>query len=134
MLEMIFLQHGNLYHFNYSSGIFCCCCFYGSMYGALKKSVNNMISTVLAAVINIIFNYIMILRIGAFGAIVGTCMAYVFLAFYRMFDVNRCLNLQIDMKKFMLNILVMFVQAFFITIDFYKYLVFVCYDNNIFMD
>lgn len=97
--------------------------YYGSMYGALKKSVNNMISTVLAAVINIIFNYIMILRIGAFGAIVGTCMAYVFLAFYRMFDVNRCLNLQIDMKKFMLNILVMFVQAFFITIDFYKYLV-----------
>ena len=65
----------------------------------------------------------MILRIGAFGAIVGTCMAYVFLAFYRMFDVNRCLNLQIDMKNFMLNILVMFVQAFFVTIDFYKYLV-----------
>lgn len=97
--------------------------YYGSMYGALKQSMNNMISTVSAAVINVIFNYMMILKLGALGAIVGTCIAYAFLAFYRMIDVNRCLKLQIDVKSFMLNILIMFVQAFFVTIDYYKYAV-----------
>ena len=53
----------------------------GSMYGALKKSVNNMLSTVLAAIINIVVNYVTILYFGIWGAMIGTVTAYLVLAF-----------------------------------------------------
>ncbi len=93
--------------------------YYGSMYGALKKSVNNMISTLLAAVVNILLNFILIPLIGIYGAVVGTLVAYIAIAFIRLFDVKRCITIHINWKSFIATCLIIIVHAILVSLDIY---------------
>ena len=95
--------------------------FYGSMYGALKKSVNNMLSTVFSALINIIINYLLIPLVGIWGAVIGTVVAYFFVAIYRMIDVRRYIHIKIDWKNFTINHIIIVLQAVFVSMDLYGY-------------
>lgn len=97
--------------------------FYGALYGALKKSVNNMISTLLAAIVNIVMNYICIYLVGAIGAVIGTLVSYMFLAIFRMFDVNRFLNIYIDYKIYVMNCVLVIIEAILVTVDFHGYMI-----------
>ena len=92
--------------------------YYGSMYGALKKSVNNMRSTLTAATINIVVNYLCILWFGAWGAIIGTVTAYTVLAFYRMLDVLKYINFNPNWKCFLINCIIVLIQAILVSLDF----------------
>ena len=93
--------------------------YYGSLYGALKKSVNNMRTTFTAAVVNIIVNYLCILWLGAWGAIVGTVTAYFVLAIYRMVDVLQYIKFDPCWKEFILNIVIILTQAILVSLDFH---------------
>ena len=93
--------------------------YFGSLYGALKKSVNNMCSTLCAAVINIIVNYLCILWLGAWGAIIGTVIAYSILALYRMIDVLRFIKFDPHWKVFLLNSSIVITQAILVSLDFH---------------
>lgn len=97
--------------------------YFGSLYGALKKSFNNMRTTFTAAIINIIVNYLCILWLGAWGAIIGTVMAYFVLAIYRMVDVLRYIKFDPQWKEFILNIVIVLMQAIFISLDFHIWIV-----------
>ena len=88
----------------------------GSMYGALKKSMNNMLSTLTAAIINIIVNYVAILYCGLWGAMIGTIVAYCVLAFVRIIDVKRFVNIGVDWKKLVLNSVILVVQAIVVSL------------------
>ena len=83
----------------------------GGMYGALKKSVNNMLSTLMAAVVNIIVNYLGILWWGIWGAMVGTVVSYVLLAFIRMADIRRFVPIQFAWDKLAINTALVLGQA-----------------------
>ena len=83
----------------------------GGMYGALKKSVNNMFTTLLAAIVNIIVNFIAILYLGVWGAIIGTLVAYIILAFVRIIDVKRYVNIGINWRKLLTNSFLILAQA-----------------------
>ena len=83
----------------------------GSMYGALKKSKNNMLSTMIAAIVNIVVNYVTILLFGIWGAMIGTVVAYIVLAFIRILDVMRFVNLGIDWNKLIFNSVLIMIQA-----------------------
>ena len=91
--------------------------YYGALYGALRKSVNNMITTVIAALSNLILNALLIPVIGVWGAVVGTVVSYIIIAFARMYDVGRYMNIQIDMSKFLLNCMIIIFQAVAIPLD-----------------
>ncbi len=97
--------------------------YYGSLYGALKKSVNNMRSTLIAAIVNIIVNYLCILWFGAWGAIIGTVSAYLLLALYRMIDVLRYIKFDPHWKEFILNVLIVLIQAILVSMDFHNWVV-----------
>lgn len=97
--------------------------YYGQMYGALKKSVNSMLTTLSGAVINIIVNYLLIQTIGIWGAVLGTVAAYVFLAIARMIDVGRFIKISIDFKVFLANCFIIAVQSVFVSKDSYIILV-----------
>lgn len=88
----------------------------GSMYGALKKSMNNMLSTLMAAVINIIVNYIGILAFGIWGAMIGTITAYMLLAFIRIIDVKRFVNIGINWKCLIMNSVLLMIQAIILSL------------------
>ena len=93
--------------------------YFGSLYGALKKSVNNMKSTLFAAGINIVANYLFIMWFGTLGAVIGTVISYIFLAFYRMLDVLRFISFPVKWGKLILNCLIVVAHAVLVTSDFY---------------
>lgn len=97
--------------------------YYGSLYGALKKSVNNMRTTFTAAIVNIIVNYLCILWFGAWGAIIGTVTAYFLLAIYRMVDVLRYIKFDPHWKEFILNIVIVLTQAILASLSFHNWIV-----------
>lgn len=77
--------------------------FFGNMYGALKKSTNSMWSTIFAAALNICINFMLIPRIGIWGAVVGTAASYVAITIVRMIDCYRYLSFEIHIGQFILN-------------------------------
>ncbi len=77
--------------------------YFGSMYAALKRSVNNMISTVSAACLNLVLNLLLIRTFGLWGAVAGTAAAYIFLSFFRLFDVKRFVNLKINLPRLLIG-------------------------------
>lgn len=83
----------------------------GSMYGALKKSMNNMFSTLTAAIVNIVVNYIAILWFGLWGAMIGTVTAYLLLAYIRIIDVRRFVDIGINWKKLISNTIIVLSQT-----------------------
>lgn len=91
--------------------------YFGSLYGALKKSVNNMRTTLTAALINIVVNYAGIRLLGVWGAIIGTVTAYIVLALYRMLDVLRYIKFDPRWRVFLFNALLALTQAVFVTLD-----------------
>ena len=91
--------------------------YYGTMYGALKKSVNNMLTTLLAAVVNIAVNWIFIPITGIWGAVIGTVVSYIVLSFARMFDVQRYLEITTNWKTYLPNCLIIIIQAILVSFD-----------------
>lgn len=91
--------------------------FYGSMFGALKRSVECMWSTVIGAVINIILNYIFIMMIGTWGAIIGTLFAFVSIAFVRLFWVNKYIKMEIDWRFIVIDIIIALVESVLVSLD-----------------
>ncbi len=105
--------------------------YYGSLYGALKKSVNNMVTTAIAAVTNIVVNWIFIPIVGIYGAVIGTVVSYIVIAIARMYDVGKNIKIQIDYKRYILNSILIVVQAVLVSLDWHVYMVssgiFVCF-------
>lgn len=97
--------------------------YFGAIYGALKKSVNVMLSTLLSASINIIFNFLLIPRFGIMGATAATAVAYIFIGLYRMFDTRRFFKFDINFRKEFASYLVVCISAFFVTADQFGYAV-----------
>ena len=93
--------------------------FYGSIYGALKKSTNNMITTIIGAIVNVLMNYLLINKFGVMGAVVGTMISYFILSIARMIDVNRYVKININYKNYFLNCIIVTASAVFIMKDCY---------------
>lgn len=95
----------------------------GSLYGALKKPVHSMLTTLLAAIINIVLNFIFIPRYGIWGAIIGTVVAYFVIALVRLLDVLHYLKLELSYPLLVANCIIIIGQAVFVSMDCYKYIV-----------
>ena len=95
----------------------------GSLYGALKKPMHSMLTTLLAAVINIALNLIFIPQYGIWGAIVGTIVAYFIIAIVRLIDVLRYVKLDLCYPLLVVNGLIIIGQAVFVSLDCYKYII-----------
>ena len=100
--------------------------YFGTMYGALKKSLNSMITTVCGALVNIVINYIFIKLVGIWGAVIGTVAAYVLLANIRMINVRKYVKIRVEWTHYILNIAIVCVQAILATMDFHVYAVSAC--------
>ena len=97
--------------------------YFGSMYSALKKSVNNMLSTATAAAVNLIVNWLLIPEMGIWGAVIGTLAAYISIAFVRLLDVKRFVTIDVRWQTFLPTLLILIAQAALVSIDYHVYLV-----------
>ena len=89
--------------------------FIGSLYTAIQKSVNDMWTSVLCAVMNIIINYVGIKMIGVWGAVIGTVSSYFVFSIVRIIDIRKLMSFRIDLKRLMISALFIFVEAYCVT-------------------
>lgn len=78
-----------------------------------------MWTTLICAGINIITNYLLIQKIGVWGALVGTVLSYFLIAHIRMADVRRYVTLQINWRKYVIDVILLMVQAVIISLDYH---------------
>lgn len=97
--------------------------YYGSLYSALKKSVNNMLTAILGALVNVTLCLLLLPRIGLWGAAVATALSYVVIAVSRMFDVQRYMHIRLDLVRFFGNAGLVLLQAVLVSCDFHVYAV-----------
>jgi len=67
----------------------CISTYYGSLYIASKDTKGISISSVVAAVVNIIIHLALIRFIGLYAAVISTVVAYIVLVLYRVIDIQK---------------------------------------------
>lgn len=85
----------------------------GSLYIAVGKTLNSMMTTLCAAFVNIILNYVFISQLGLWGAVIGTIGCYFILSIIRLIDIKRYIKIQIKYKKYIFDIVLILLQAMF---------------------
>lgn len=79
----------------------------GGIYIAHKKTKSVGITTMIAAVINLVVDLLTVRWIGIWAGSVSTLAAYLFLYFYRMIDIQKIQKIPIDMKRQLLQLFLM---------------------------
>lgn len=87
-------------------GVFfsCITAFLGGIYIACKKTKSVGITTVVAALINLIVHMATIKYIGIYAASISTLVSYLFLTVYRIVDIQRFQTLYFNWKRILLSI------------------------------
>ncbi len=70
----------------------CLCQFTSSVYNVKKKSMNSMLTSIIAAAANLILNFLLIPEYGAYGAAIATAVSYAACFSIRIFDVTRLIE------------------------------------------
>lgn len=68
--------------------------FIGGIYVALKKTRSIGITTIIAAVFNVIINFALIYKIGIFAGSISTLVSYAFLAVFRMVNIRKFVKIK----------------------------------------
>ncbi|WP_141694375.1 oligosaccharide flippase family protein [Desulfosporosinus sp. BG] len=75
--------------------------FLGGVYVAFKKTASVGITTMAAAVLNLLINCLLINRIGLYAASLSTVISYFLLVAFRMINVRKITNITYNYKKIM---------------------------------
>ncbi len=94
-------------------GIFCSsiAAFLGGIYMAHMKTRSAGLSTVVAALVNIIIDLVLIERIGMYAASISTMLSYLLLAAYRMFDIKKFQNINYNFKKIIASVIILILMS-----------------------
>ena len=84
----------------------CLCQFLSSIYNVRKKPVNSMVTSIVAAVVNIVLDILLIPRLGAYGAGLATMTAYFACFMVRVFDTRSYVKFDISWFKMIVNMIV----------------------------
>lgn len=90
----------------------CLCQFTSSVYNVKKKSKNSMYTSFIAALVNIIFNFLLIPDYGAYGAAIATASAYAACFVIRIFDVRNLIPFKVSHSRIIVNTIVICYMAF----------------------
>ena len=87
-------------------------CMYSGIYIGMKKTKEVATTTIIGAVVNIVFNLLLIKSIGLYAAALSTALSYFVMMIYRYFDLKKYMKITFD-KKAILSIIVMFIICIF---------------------
>lgn len=90
----------------------CLCQFLSSVYNVKKKSINSMLTSFIAASVNIVLNLLLIPKYGAYGAAVATAAAYAACFIVRIFDVQRLIPFKSGNLRMLINTVLVAAMAF----------------------
>mgnify|MGYP000208314166 CR=1 FL=1 len=93
------------------------------LYGASKKSKNIMTTSFIAGIINIVVNYLLIQVVDVWGAVIGTVVAYLVLAFLRIIGVKKVIKIRFNYIKLSALSLLCLIQATLVGIEFHAIII-----------
>ena len=99
------------YHFSGLSGVL------ASVYSAAKKTGMLFVSTSVGAVLNIIFNLVLIPKIGVMGAAYSTCISFFVTWIIRVIHVRTLVKFEMNYLKYAISFVLLFVEAWIISMD-----------------
>lgn len=91
----------------------CLCQFTSSVYNVKKKSMNSLLTSIIAGVVNIILNFLMIPKYGAYGAAIATAISYAACFAVRIFDVRNMIPFKARHIRMIINTVIVCVMAYF---------------------
>lgn len=91
--------------------------YFGTFYGVVKKNMMSMVSTLAAAVCNLVLNVLLIPRFLGLGAAYATLVSYALIAIIRAIDTHKYVKLQIPLKKIVLENILLIAEAVVMTLD-----------------
>jgi O-antigen/teichoic acid export membrane protein len=97
--------------------------YYGSLYGAFKRNISSMVTTIIGAIANLILNYVFIRIYGIWGAIIGTIVAYIIISTFRMIDTRKFVKFEINFARYLFNGFIVLVQAILVSLNWNIYIV-----------
>lgn len=83
----------------------------GGIYIACMKTKNVGVSTTIAAVINLLIDFILINKIGIWAASISTLVSYFILVLYRMYDIQKFQKLYFNFKEMFFGIFMLSIMA-----------------------
>lgn len=90
----------------------CLCQFTSSVYNVKKKSMNSMLTSIIAAAANLILNFLLIPEYGAYGAAIATAVSYAACFIIRIFDVTRLIEFKAYHIRTIINTLMVSGMAY----------------------
>jgi O-antigen/teichoic acid export membrane protein len=87
-----------IYPLGVSAVIFAIAAFFDMGYQCAKDTKRTLPAIVLAAIVNVVFNFLLIKRLGVYGVIVTQLITYMVLVVYRWHDMKRYFVLKIDSR------------------------------------
>lgn len=90
----------------------CMCQFLSQVYNVHKKSINSMLTSLVAASVNIVLNFIFIPVWGVYGAAIATAIAYFTCYVIRIFDSRRYTPFKVAHLKIVLNTLIICAMSY----------------------
>ncbi len=96
--------------------------FLGTNYIAMKKTEGIFKTSLLGALINIILNIILIPTIGLNGASISTMISFLAVWIIRHYDTKKFVDIQLDIKTIVLNLVIIAMQIFILYININYYL------------
>lgn len=97
--------------------------YFGTLLSAAKKTINGMIGTLVAAIINVVFTLLLINKLNIWAAVIGTFLSYLVMALIRMIDATRFIKIKIDYIRLIMNSLVLIINAVLVSLEIHIYLV-----------
>ena len=97
--------------------------FFGAIYTSAKKNISVMLTTFIAAGINIMLNIILIEIIGIQGAVIATAVAYFVVFVFRMIDSQKYIEFKINFLQVGISLLILTIQCVVTINDVYPFLI-----------
>lgn len=96
--------------------------FFGVFYNALKMPVKNMIVSSISAIISVLISLLLMVHIGIWASVLSTFFAYFVMMWVRLIDIRRYVQVLINWKLFIFNLLLLIAFAVLILLDFYIFI------------
>lgn len=93
--------------------------FLSSQYTVNKDSKGFLFSGIIGAIVNIVLNLVLIPILGGFGSAIATCLSYIAVFVYRVFDIRKYICINVISVKHVLTALCLLISAISVYIDLY---------------
>lgn len=106
----------------------CLSSLFGGIYIASKKTKSVGITTILAAIINLLIDFFLIKKIGIYAGSISTLVSYIFIVYYRMFDLKKYYNIKYNYRIIiMINICLMIMSVICFVNKWYLNIINICF-------